>query len=59
MKKLICKIGKDGQVTIEADGFKGTACEETTKKYIEGLGKVTKDEKKPEYYEKELVKTTY
>ena len=59
MRKLICKIGQDGQITIEAEGFKGTACEETTRKYIEGLGKVTKDEKKPEYYEKEQVTLNY
>ena len=55
MKKLICKIGKDGQITIDAEGFKGKACAETTRKYIEGLGAVAKEEKKPEYYEKEQV----
>ena len=55
MKKLICKIGKNGEISIDAEGFKGNACAETTRKYIEGLGKVTKDEKKPEYFEKEQV----
>lgn len=51
MAKLIVKIGKDGQTTIEGDGFKGQACLEKSKKYIEGLGKESKNEKKSEFYE--------
>lgn len=51
MKKLIVKIGTDGQTTIEGEGFKGQTCLEKSKKYIEGLGREAKNEKKPEFYE--------
>jgi len=51
MKKLIVKIADDGQTTIEAEGFKGSACLEASKRYIEGLGRESSSQKKPEFYE--------
>jgi len=51
VKKLIVKIEADGQLSIEAEGFKGNTCLETSRKYIEGLGRESKQSKKPEFYE--------
>ncbi len=51
MGKLIVKIAEDGQLTIEGEGFKGSACLEKSKKLIEGLGKLEKQTKKNEFYE--------
>lgn len=50
-KKIIVKIAKDGQLTLEAEGFKGEACLEKTSQYIQGLGIETGNSKKPEFYE--------
>ncbi len=50
-KKVIVRISKNGEIKMEAQGFTGSACLETTAKYLSGLGKVTEQKKKPEYYE--------
>lgn len=43
---------KDGQVTSDASGFVGSACEAVTKEFTKALGgKVVKSVKKPEYYQ--------
>lgn len=52
MGKLIVKIANDGQVSIEGDGFKGATCLDKSKKLMEGLGRMEKQTKKPEYYDK-------
>lgn len=51
MPKILVKIASDGQLTMEGEGFKGETCLEKSKKYMQGLGKVEKTDKKPEYYE--------
>ncbi len=51
MGKLIVKIVKDDQLSIEGDGFKGESCLEKSKKLLEGLGSLEKQTKKSEYYE--------
>ena len=50
-RKIIFKIAADGQMTVEADGFTGEACLESSKKYMQGLGLVTGQDKKREFYE--------
>ncbi|EIQ01081.1 Protein of unknown function (DUF2997) [Opitutaceae bacterium TAV1] len=55
MKQIVFTIG-DGQVELEAKGFKGGACEAATKAFEEVLGgTVSNKKRKTEYYEKEPV----
>lgn len=37
MKTITGRI-KDGKITMEAEGFSGSACIETTRQYLEALG---------------------
>lgn len=55
MKQILIDIDADGQVTIEAVGFKGNACEKATAAIEAALG-VGKQNRKPEYYASEQVK---
>lgn len=51
-KEIVFTIG-DGQVELEAKGFKGSACEAATKAFEEVLGGPIQNKKrKSEYYEK-------
>jgi hypothetical protein len=50
-KKIIFTIGKDGQMTVAAEGFTGSACLEKSEEIMRGLGIVAKQQKKPEFYE--------
>lgn len=58
MKTLTFKIGKTGEITSEAEGFKGGKCLETTEKYLKQLGQTTKQELKAEFFETEEVHLT-
>lgn len=51
MKQVIIDIGPDGEVRIDAVGFKGKACEKATAAFEEALGKVSKRTKKSEWYQ--------
>lgn len=51
MPKLKFRIKPNGQVAIDADGFRGEACREATKTFIERLGVVSDEKPKPEMYE--------
>jgi hypothetical protein len=50
-QKIIFIIHKDGQMTVSAEGFKGSACLEKSAEIMRGLGIVTNQQKKPEFYE--------
>ncbi len=52
MEKIIVTL-KNGRIMVEAQGFVGNSCEEATK-FLQELGHVTSEEKKPEYYETPL-----
>ena len=53
MKEVTFTI-KDGQVTIEASGFKGGACDAATKAFEDILGgAVSGKKRKTEYYQQE------
>jgi hypothetical protein len=54
MKTVVFTIG-DGNVEIEASGFKGGACDAATKAFEEVLGTATNKKRKAEYYEKPAV----
>ena len=45
-------VNEDGTTEIEVDGVVGSGCTQYTQAVIKALGgQVTKDEKKPEYYQ--------
>ena len=52
-KKVIVKLGKDGSVKVEAEGFVGSSCEDATKFIDDIFGKPTDKKLKPEYYQEE------
>ena len=56
-KKIVFKIAKDGELTVEGQGFKGQSCLEKSKKYLSGLGLATDQRKTREYFEEEQVET--
>jgi hypothetical protein len=50
-KQVIVTVSPDGEVSIEAVGFKGSSCEKATKAIEQALGTSGKRSKKPEYYQ--------
>ena len=51
MKSVKLTVGKDGSVKIETSGFTGGTCKEVTEQLKKGLGVVTQETEKPEFYE--------
>lgn len=49
-KQVIIQVSPDGEVKIDAVGFKGNACEKATAALIKAMGQVTKSAKKPEFF---------
>lgn len=49
MKSIVVIITPDGEVQIDAVGFKGTACEKATAEIEKALGVPSTRKKKPEY----------
>jgi len=49
MKQIIVEITPDGEVRIDALGFRGTACEKATAEIEKALGVPVTRKKKPEY----------
>ena len=39
-----------GEITVEADGFKGQGCEAATKAFEEALGTTNKRTRKPDFW---------
>ena len=55
-REIKIKIGKDGKIEAEADGFRGQACEQTINDLLVGFAEPEKDRHKDEFYmEKESV----
>ena len=50
-KHIIVEIDLDGNIVVDAVGFKGAECEKATKAIEDALGMKTGGTKKPEYYE--------
>lgn len=44
-------IGKDGKITVEVNGVRGTSCRELVRETVEKLGVELSTELKPEYFE--------
>jgi len=49
-KKVIVRIGPNGEREVEAVGFEGQSCKEATKEIEQLLGDVTDVEKKAEWW---------
>lgn len=56
MRQILIDIDVDGQVVIEAVGFRGRACEKATAAIEAALGRVGRVNHKPEYYAQEQAK---
>lgn len=50
MRQLIVTVTPEGDVQIEATGFKGNACEKATAELEKAFGLLKSKTKKPEYY---------
>ena len=55
MKEIEIIIDTDGQIGIDAIGFKGKGCEELTKQIAKALGQIVESKKKQEYWEQTVV----
>ncbi len=54
MGKIIIRITRDGEVKIEAKGYKGEGCLKATEPFERAFGDVKKRELKESYYNYEL-----
>lgn len=54
MKQIIVTVSPTGELTIEAVGFKGNACEKATEAMEKALGVAKSRKKKPEYHAQNL-----
>lgn len=54
MKTLTVDVSPEGEVTIEAAGFRGNACEKATAALEKALGMPGKRQRKPEYSQEEV-----
>ncbi len=57
MKTITIEIDAEGNVKVEAHGYKGIGCKDATKALEKALGAVTEDKDKPELYQSESVIT--
>lgn len=49
-KRIHVRITPMGEITVEADGFKGQGCEAATKAFEEALGTTNKRTRKPDFW---------
>jgi hypothetical protein len=55
MKTITLTVSPDGEVVIEANGYKGKACSLATKALEQAMGLPGKSTKKPEWHQVEGV----
>lgn len=58
MRQIIVIVDSDGNVKIEAVGYKGPACTKATQALEEALGMVKSRDKRPDYYVEEVRKAS-
>ena len=49
-RRIHVKISPTGEITVEAEGFKGNGCEAATKAIEEALGKPRERIRKPDFW---------
>lgn len=54
MKKITVTVSKNGETTIETEGFVGASCQEATQPLEERLGVTTSDVPKEELYQSDF-----
>lgn len=54
MKSIEITFPLEGEIEVEANGFRGPACAKATADFIEALGTKTSETKKPEYYQADV-----
>lgn len=52
-RKIHVRVTPAGEITVEAEGFRGKGCEAATKAIEEALGKTATRTRKPEYWRQE------
>ncbi len=52
-RKIHVRITLAGEITVEAEGFKGKGCEAATKAIEDALGKAGTRSRKPEFWRQE------
>lgn len=53
MQTVIVNIGVEGEVKVEAQGVQGSGCHALTKAIEDALGRVSADQKKPEFFQQQ------
>lgn len=53
MRSIKLTFDENGNTEVEGFGFKGKACEEKMKQFIDALGTATSSKKKPEYFQED------
>ena len=56
MQEIVLTFKKNGEVQVEANGFKGTSCSLATEFLKKTLGKVTDFQRKAEWFEENIQK---
>jgi len=51
MSQIIIDIDADGNTTVSVKGVKGKSCTDLSKNIEAALGKVTRDDKTPEFHQ--------
>jgi hypothetical protein len=54
--KIEIEIDESGNIKAETKGMEGTVCVSELDEILEGLGEVSEEKKKPEYYKKQTIK---
>ena len=49
-RRIIVRVAPSGEITVEADGFRGKGCESATKAIEAALGKPGTRTRKPDYW---------
>ena len=49
-RRIHVKVSPTGEITVEAEGFKGNGCEAATKAIEEALGKPRERNRKPDFW---------
>ena len=49
-RRILVKVSPNGEITVEAEGFKGNGCEAATKAIEEALGKPRERTRKPDFW---------
>ena len=52
-RRIHVRVSPNGEITVEAEGFKGKGCEAATKAIEEALGKPGTRSRKPEFWRQE------